>query len=121
MADRVTVVLPWGSLLGAVARPDVRLLGHIRALCQPHARLTVVFSVGERDQAEARRLALPAFEPGHLHGDLPGGYAASGFHVMQARALALDDLSRWPSTWARRLAHGERRPVFQIDACAIGR
>jgi hypothetical protein len=119
-ADRVTVILPWGSLLAAVARPDVGRLAGIRALCQPGASLTVVLSLAARDGAEARRLELPPLEPGHLHDGLAAGYAAAGFATSSVSAIDLAELARWPSTWARRLGHGERRPAFRIDARARG-
>jgi 16S rRNA (adenine(1408)-N(1))-methyltransferase len=115
VADRVTVVLPWGSLLAAVARPRVPALADIRSLCQPEASLSVVLSVAERDVREARRLGLPPLDGGHLQ-DLAIWYAAAGFTVTSVRQLDLDQLAGWPSTWARRLAHGQARPVFQVDA-----
>jgi 16S rRNA (adenine(1408)-N(1))-methyltransferase len=115
VADRVTVVLPWGSLLTAVARPSVPALAGIRILCQPEASLSVVLSVAERDLREARRLSLPGLDGRRLQ-DLATEYAAAGFTVTSMRQLDLDQLAAWPSTWARRLAHGQPRPVFQIDA-----
>jgi SAM-dependent methyltransferase len=117
VADRVTVVLPWGSLLAAVAGPRVPALAGIRRLCQPEASLTVVLSVADRDLHEARRLGLPPLDGGHLQ-DLAVAYAAGGFTVTSVRQLHPDELRAWPSTWARRLAHGQPRPVFQIDARA---
>lgn len=117
VADRVTVVLPWGSLLAAVARPLVPALAGIRILCQPEASVSVVLSVADRDLREARRLGLPLLDGGHLQ-DLAIGYAAAGFTVTSVRQLDPDELAGWPSTWARRLAHGQPRPVFQIDARA---
>ena len=118
VADRVTVLLPWGSLLAAVARPCVPALAGIRALCEPGASLSVILSVAERDLAEARRLGLPPLDGAHLQGHLAAGYAAAGFTVSSVRPLDLDQLARWPSTWARRLAHGKPRPVFQVEAQA---
>jgi hypothetical protein len=117
VADRVTVVLPWGSLLAAVARPSVPALAGIRMLCQPEASLSVVLSVADRDLHEGRRLGLPPLDGGHLQ-DLAMGYAAAGFTVTSVRQLDFDQLAAWPSTWARRLAHGQPRPVFQVDARA---
>lgn len=115
VAARITVLLPWGSLLAAVARPSVPALAGIRILCQPKASLSVVLSVAERDVREARRLGLAPLDGGHFQ-DLAIGYAAAGFTVTSVRQLDLDQLAAWPSTWARRLAHGQARPVFQIDA-----
>ena len=122
VADRVTVVLPWGSLLAAMARPSVAVLHGVRALCGAGALLTFVVSVdAARDFAEAGRLGLPLLDSAHLAGPLAAGYAAAGFAVCSAQPLDADQLARWPSTWARRLAHGRARPVLQIDARAVPR
>jgi predicted RNA methylase len=121
VADRVTVVLPWGSLLAAVARPDPSLLPRVRDLCRPGAFLSVVLAIHpERDRAELRRLGLPTLDEAHLEGDLPAGFATAGFRVTRVRGLSADELAQWPSTWARKLAHGRPRPVFQVDAVASG-
>jgi 16S rRNA (adenine(1408)-N(1))-methyltransferase len=120
VADRVTAILPWGSLLAALARPVVPVLRDVRALCQPAAVLTVVFALDpERDRAEAHRLGLPELNDASLSGDLATGYAAAGFAIDRVRVLAARELTRWPSSWARRLAFGgESRRVFEITAVA---
>jgi hypothetical protein len=120
VADRITVVLPWGSLLAAVAVPHVPLLRGIRALGQPQARLTVVLGIDPaRDRSEADRLGLPVLEAAHLDGPLRAGYAEAGFTVRSVRPLALAQLAAWPSTWARKLARGHARSVFRIEAWAV--
>jgi 16S rRNA (adenine(1408)-N(1))-methyltransferase len=118
VADCLTVVLPWGSLLAAVARPVVSVLRGIRGLCRPGARLSVLLSVSARDRSEAARLGLPALDEAHLRGALAAGYEAAGFAVGAVRLLDREALAGWPSTWARRLAQGRPRPVFRIDARA---
>jgi 16S rRNA (adenine(1408)-N(1))-methyltransferase len=119
-ADRVTVVLPWGSLLAAVARPVRPALQAIRGLCRPGAVLTVVLGVDpDRDRAEAARLDLPPLDAAHFEGPLPADYAAGGFRVARVSSITPDQLARWPSTWAKRLAHGRLRSVFEIEARAV--
>ena len=120
IADQLTVILPWGSLLAAVTQPSVPALASLRALCQPKAALTVVFGIDPaRDHAEAIRLGLPSFDAAFFEGPLAAGYANAGFTVKAVRPLTAGELARWPSTWAKRLAHGQPRPVFQIDARAM--
>jgi hypothetical protein len=122
VADRVTAILPWGSLLATLARPVVPVLQNVRRLCAPGAALTVVLGVDpECDRAEALRLGLPGLDAAHVAGDLAAGYAAAGFRVTSVRALAAEQLARWPSSWAKRLAFGRPRPVFQIEARTGGR
>jgi 16S rRNA (adenine(1408)-N(1))-methyltransferase len=118
VADRLTIVLPWGSLLTAVALPSVPLLRHIRALCQPEAAVTVLLGVDPvRDRAEMRRLGIAPLE-GELRNRFAGPYAEAGFDLAAVGSVSPDGLALWPSTWARRLAHGRPRSVFQIDARA---
>jgi 16S rRNA (adenine(1408)-N(1))-methyltransferase len=119
VADRVTVVLPWGSLLAAVACPWPAVLQRIRRLCRLDATLTVVLGVDPvRDSAETDRLALPPLAGAHFRGALADGYRAAGFTVSDVRAIGLELLSEWPTTWARRLAHGRPRAVFRLEARA---
>lgn len=120
VADRVSVVLPWGSLLAAVARPIPAALQGIRRLCRQGARLTVVLAIDpSRDGGEAARLGLPALDDEHFDGPLAAAYAAAGFAIESVRSLTAADLAGWPSTWARRLAHAHPRSVFQLRAGAV--
>jgi 16S rRNA (adenine(1408)-N(1))-methyltransferase len=120
IADRVSVVLPWGSLLAAVAGPSVPVLAGLRAACQPGAALTVVLgSDPGRDERELRRLGLPPLDSGDLAGRLREGYAAAGLAVARVRPLPGAGLSGWPSTWARRLALGRGRAFVEVEARAV--
>ena len=117
VADRITVILPWGSLLTAVAHPASPLLRCVHGLAQPGARLTVVLALDpQRDRTELRRLELPTLDAAFLEGPLARAYAAAGFGVTSVRPLTPAQLAAWPSTWARRLAHGQERSAFRIDA-----
>ena len=57
LASTVTVLLPWGSLLQGVARPDPAILGGLRALLAPGGRLLVVLGY------DARSDSLPGLAP----------------------------------------------------------
>ena len=115
----MSVVLPWGSLLAAVARPSPAALRGIRALCQPGASLTIVLGFDPvRDRAELSRLGLASLPEAPLASRIAEGYAAAGFALESVRPLVHDELARWPSTWARRLAHAQGRRLFQVVATA---
>jgi hypothetical protein len=115
----VTVVLPWGSLLAAVALPSPGILQGIRALCRPDAELAVVIGTDlRRDQVELRRLGLPSASPRERAAEIAAGYGAAGFAPTSFRSLGATELARWPSTWARRLARGRDRTFWQIETRA---
>jgi hypothetical protein len=123
VADRVTVVLPWGSLLGAVARPSVSLLRGIRLMCQPGATLTVLLGIDPvRDRSEVLRLGLGPlvgpFADRGLASHLTAGYGAAGFAITSVRSLGPNELALWPSTWVKRLAHGRSRLLRRVEARA---
>jgi 16S rRNA (adenine(1408)-N(1))-methyltransferase len=119
VADQVTVVLPWGSLLAAVAGPDEVLLRGIRRLCRDDARLAIVLALDpDRDRAEWIRLGLPRLDAAHLNGPLAAAYAEAGFVLKSVRPLGAPELAAWPSTWARKLAHGRPRSCFRVEATA---
>jgi hypothetical protein len=119
VADRVTIILPWGSLLAAVIAPSLPVLRAVRALCVRQGLLTVVLGSDPiRDRAEAERLGLPVLPLPMRQDDLPAGWAAAGFALGDVREIDPADLAAWPSTWAKRLAHGLRRRFWRLDARA---
>lgn len=119
VADRVTIVLPWGSLLAAVGIPAVPLLRGIRALCRPEASLTVLIGVDPvRDRGEMVRLGLPRLSELDPQGRRAEAYAAAGFELAAVRSIGGEELAGWPSNWARRLAYGRPRTVFHVEARA---
>jgi len=121
VADRLSVVLPWGSLLAAVAHPSVDVLQGIRGLCQPDAVLTIVIGLDRvRDQAELRRLGLTSLLDASLASRLAEGYARAGFRFGSVRPVAPDELTAWPSSWVRRLSHARGRTLLQVTATGVG-
>jgi 16S rRNA (adenine(1408)-N(1))-methyltransferase len=120
LADRVTVVLPWGSLLAAMALPSVAALRNLRAATQAGARLTVVLgSHPTKDQAELRRLGLRSLEAQGLAARVEAGYEAAGFRIDRVREMSSTEVQRFPSSWARRLAFGDTRAFVQLAGRAV--
>lgn len=117
-ADVLTVVLPWGSLLAAVARPHVAVLRGLRGPCREGAALHVVLGLdAARDRAELERLGLPPLDEALRAPTFARGYEEAGFTAPVVRALE-DAPARYPSTWAARLAHGGDRRFVEIVALA---
>lgn len=110
LADSISVLLPWGSLLRAVATPEPDALARLRALARPAARLRVVFGYGAGDPAEV--LALPTLDDDARLAALAHAYARAGLPV-RARRMTRDEVCELPTTWAKKLAFSgnERRFV----------
>lgn len=115
----MTIVLPWGSLLAAVAQPCMPVLRSIRALCQPGASLSVILALDpSRDRAQLLRLRLPALDAAHLQGAFMSAYGSAGFDRIAVRGITVEELRHWRTAWAGRLAHGRERLVLEIEARA---
>ena len=122
LADVVTVLLPWGSLLAAVAVPDPAGLDRLRRLCRPGAEVRVLFGYGpDADAAAVRALGLPALDDPSLPARLERGYRDAGLAVT-ARPVPVEEVRALPTTWAKKLAFSakERRFVELRGAAAGG-
>ncbi|HJZ88789.1 MAG TPA: class I SAM-dependent methyltransferase [Polyangia bacterium] len=116
LATRVTILLPWGSLLRAVAQPDPVVLAGVRGLCRPGARLEVVMAYAERDPTTAG--ALAPLERERLLREVLPRYRAAGF-VATVGPLTAAEVRQLGTTWAARLAFGRERPFWRLRARAI--
>jgi len=106
LADRLTVLLPWGSLLRAVALGEADGLGRLRALCAPGAKVDVVF--GACDLSEPSAQALVA------------RYGAAGLAV-SAREASAAEVEALGTTWAKRLARSDpTRRFWRLSGVADG-
>jgi 16S rRNA (adenine(1408)-N(1))-methyltransferase len=113
LADSLTVLLPWGSLLRAVAVPDRDALRALRRICRPGAELRVVFGYGpSTDVAAIRAHALPPLDDPETLGVHEDAYRDVGF-VAKVRVVDTEAVRALPTTWAKRLAYSghERRFV----------
>ena len=119
LADRLTVLLPWGALLAAVARPDAGGLGALRAICREGADVRIVFGYGpEADGALVKERALPAIDGAGLAA-LGARYHAAGFAV-RARGMSVEEVRALPTSWAKRLAFsGRERQFVEVQGRAV--
>ena len=101
IAGRVTVNLPWGSLLrGALALEPAAAAG-IAALVRPGGRAELLLAPASRD-----RLAEDVEVEARLAAGLAGHWRALGLELVDARPATAGDLGATRTTWARRLRLG---------------
>ena len=93
LADRLTVLFPWGSLLDAVALPEPASLARLRALCKPGAEVRIVFERASRMEA------------------LESAYGEAGL-AMRERQMSVEEVRALPTTWAKKLGYSGRPRQF---------
>lgn len=119
VADEVHVHFPWGSLLRAVARGDVYVLGNLRRICAGDALLEVVIGIDPvRDQSEIERLSLNELSLEFIDNELAARYAMAGFELVERGILSASEWPEFETSWAKRLKGNERRPITYLIARA---
>lgn len=117
LATSVTVLLPWGSLLAAVAKPDLSALTNIAALCAPGATFRALFTIDPvRDAKELERLGLRGVGTAGWEGRFRGAYAEAGFAAVSVRPVPMSTVADLGTTWAKRIAHTPGREAWEIRA-----
>ena len=118
-ADRVTVILPWGSLLRGLVQPEDTSLTQLHSLCAPHACVEIVFSYDyKRDASERAPLGLMNIHETHVQRVLPEVYERMGLGVTSVERISQHELGRYETTWAKRLAFGRQREIWGLRAVA---
>lgn len=114
LASSLTVLLPWGSLLKTVAKPDLTLVAELRRLCAEKASLQVVFGYeAATEQKVIEELGLPETTSTHLD-KLITLYSEVGFQSLSWKMLSQEELKAIPTTWAKKLAYGKKRQFVEI-------
>src|SRR5262249_52619854 len=110
LADVLTVLFPWGSLLRAVAAPNAGLR-NLAAIGKQGGRIHFLYGYGSGESAGTKKLGLPELESSDRLRDLERAYAAAGLQV-EARYAAREYVASVESTWAKKLAFSSSARAF---------
>ena len=112
IADRVTILFPWGSLLGGALGEDAAVATSLAGLVRVGGELELTLSVVGRDRVA--RLEGSAFGEAAID-RIRSVFGSLDLDLDDARRLTAAEIARLPSSWARRLVAGDRgRPVWRL-------
>ncbi len=112
LAEILTVLFPWGSLLRAVAVPVLGDLRKLAALGKPSARVRLLYGYGDRKDAGAvDELGWPDLGAPSALRTLEAAYARAGLQV-QARYPSREEVASIQSTWAKKLSFSGSERTF---------
>ena len=120
LADQVTLLFPWGSLLRGALGLDPAISASIARLVAPGGRQEMIISIVERDRPAVGGGEGP-FGATDIE-TLTHSFAGLGFIDVVTRRLSPAEIRATGSTWARRLRSDPDRPVWRVDLClpAVG-
>ncbi len=98
LVSHLTINFPWGSLLDALLEAEPAVMAGIGLLCNRQASLEVRLNGGAL--AEAGRTLEAGTDM------ICDSLSRSGWQLNAPRVLGMPALRTFPTTWARRLAHG---------------
>ena len=115
MADSISVMLPWGSLLSGMVTADPQILQPLRTLGRADTDFDAIIGYDEyREEAEKKRRSLPTLSPEYLH-SLSDTYASCGIAITKIEEISNAHLKQLPSDWARKLGHGMQRVMYRLQ------
>jgi 16S rRNA (adenine(1408)-N(1))-methyltransferase len=113
VADELTILFPWGSLLrGVVALDDAAAAtAGIARLLAPDGVATAILSIEDRDRLDG----LPRLDALDACEQLRERWQSHGLEVCDLRPATAAEIAATGSTWARRLRAGRERPAWRIE------
>jgi len=109
VADELSIIFPWGSLLAGALALDPAAADGIASLVAPMGYVRILASVVDND-----RLALAPLNASDVTG-LTARWSCHGLRLTSFRPATGAELDASGSSWARRLAAGQRRPTWRIE------
>ena len=117
IADKVSIILPWGSLLGQVVNPTKEAVNKITALLKASGELELILGYSpELEPSESDRLELPELSREYIENVVVRAF------ITLPGTMKLDKMELFPkekltdigSSWAKKLAFGKVRQIYKI-------
>ncbi|GAB2480054.1 methyltransferase domain-containing protein [Jatrophihabitans fulvus] len=99
----VHCLMPWGSLLRALVRPDPDVLRAVAARCRPGAPFLVTLNLHAWRPAVADVDGIAEPTPDSATGDLAEAYAAAGWTITSAAYADAAEIAELGTSWTKRL------------------
>jgi 16S rRNA (adenine(1408)-N(1))-methyltransferase len=121
IADEVTVILPWGSLLRGVVNSDPKYLDGFRFVAKDGSDIRIYLNYDAKyEPIEMERKNLPDLTEEFIEGALVPSYESHRIHLSSHRFMDNSEARAIPSTWARRLGHGRVRSTLLLEGTIGG-
>lgn len=117
LADRITIILPWGSLLGQVLNPTKETVRKLENLLKTGGELEIVLGYSiELEPSETVRLGLPELSEEIVRNVVIPRFEelSEGIKINEIRSFSKEKLAEIGSNWAKRLTFGKYRQIFLL-------
>ena len=115
IADRVTVLFPWGVLLEGIVKPEEEFINAVKKAAKPGAEFEFITTYSancEENMMEIR--GMPELSIDYFNGEYKDKLNKCGLTVNNTELLDNEFVKGFDSKWARRLAFGRKRDFYRI-------
>ena len=114
-ADKLTIILPWGSLLQSLTNPNNEKTPLISNILKNNGTLEVVLGYSqELEPTETRRLELQDLSEDFLRKTIVPTFEKSNLRLTELKSLDKSCLKKIESTWSKKLSYGKDRPLYLL-------
>lgn len=111
----VSIIMPWGTLLQSVVRAEESFIRKLKDLLVGSGTIDIIFGYAENlEPSEVARLGLDKLSTSFISTNIVPNFMRHGFKAEIVEELNRKDLASLESTWSKRLAFGNDRPLFHI-------
>jgi len=115
LADKVFVLLPWGTLLQNVVLPSRETIFKFYNLLKNKGELKIIFGYHQKlEPAEIERLELPSLSKNYIESHILPKFLEQGFVLKKLEELTKADLRQLETTWSKKLSFGKMREIFKL-------
>jgi 16S rRNA (adenine(1408)-N(1))-methyltransferase len=116
IADVVTINLPWGSLLQAIALPNETIITKFSTMLKTNGILKIIFGyTQETEPGEVNRLGLSIIDLNYINKAIGPAFQQQRLKLTNAHLVQKSELKNFESTWSKKLSFGKDRPIYYIE------
>jgi len=117
IADKVFIILPWGSLLEKIVKPTKEVIKKLKNLFKSESFLEIVLGYSQQaEPAESTRLDLPKLTESYLRNEVIPVFEQNPalFRLDHLTSLKPKDVAALESSWGKTLQFSQKRPIYRI-------
>lgn len=116
IADDLKIILPWGTLLKAVAEPTNESVEKMKFVLKEHGSLEIIFGYDpEIEPTQTARLGLEPQTLKDIKTKVIPVYTKEGFNLNSVSIVMQKELHKFESTWGKRISQRDTRSIFRIQ------
>ena len=115
IADKVTILFPWGILLEGIIKPEEQIISAVKTTSKNGAEFEFITTYSancEENMMETRN--MPELNLEYFNSEYKSVLQNMGLIVENIEMLDNEFVKKFDSKWARRLAFGRKRDFYRI-------